>query len=72
MGLVHKKYEEKKAQLSTILIERLDEWTSIPMKRSINSNLHDAKEKEPFNLGLVRIFRTCSAIRLSCSSENFF
>lgn len=71
MGLIHKSYEEKKAQLSTILIKKLkrnrrfsitlDEWTSIRMKRYVNINLHDAKEKEPYNLGLVRIFGSCYA-----------
>ena len=71
MGLFHKSYEEKKAQHNTVLFEKLksnrrfsstlDEWKSIQMKRYVNINLHDAKEKEPYNLGLVRIFGSCSA-----------
>ena len=53
--LIHKNYEEKKAQLSTILIEKLksnrrfsitlDEWTSIRMKRYVNINCMMIKKK---------------------------
>ena len=42
----------------------LDEWTSMRMKRYVNINLHDAKEKEPCDLELLRIFGSCSAFDL--------
>lgn len=74
MNLVHKYYMVKKTEIIHELEQKkqqnkrfsitLDEWTSMRMKKYVNINVHCAEEKDSYNLGLVRIFGTCSAIQL--------
>jgi len=42
----------------------IDEWTSTRKKKYVNVNLHGAPNEEPYNLGLVRIFGSCTSTQL--------
>ena len=69
MTLIHENFEIKKQEMIMLLQNKLnqnnrysitlDEWASISMRRFVNINLYANGKK--FNLGLVRIFGTCSA-----------
>ena len=73
MKLIYKDFETKKQIMINELQGKfkknkrfsitLDEWTSVAMKRFVNINLHD-NEFKTLNLGLVRIYGSCSASAL--------
>lgn len=74
MTLIHDHFQGMKNQMICELSEKiknnvrfsltLDEWTSTRMKKYVNVILHGAPKEEPYNLGLVRLFGSCTATQL--------
>jgi hypothetical protein len=50
----------------------LDKWTSSRTKKYVNGTLHGDPTEEPYNLGLGRIFGSCTATNLLEAVTNHF
>jgi hypothetical protein len=48
----------------------LDKWTSSRTKKYINVTFHGDPTEEPYNFGLARIFRSCTATNLLEANTN--
>jgi len=76
MQLIHDHFKAMKEKMIVELSEKfknnlrfsltLDEWTSSRMKKYVNVILHSAPDpyEKSYNLGLVRIFGSCTATKL--------